>query len=314
MEERVGGEEVTKASTFKGIPMEILKTYTTSSWQSSFSSAEQIDNTQSLENGRVLFFPELSFTLTDEEQSLLTPDDIAQNSKNISFNKNNNEIRGVAKSISSERLQLLNNFFNRFVTHAQGLINNLLPHYHQALILGRTSFRPVEVQGRPSSYRKDDTRLHVDAFPANPNHGWRILRVFSNINPNQQPRIWRLGESFEDVVKQFLPTLRSPLPGSATLLQLLNITKKRRTLYDHMMLQLHDHMKANETYQRQAQQQEMHFPANSTWVVQTDHVSHAAMSGQYLLEQTFYLPVHAMLNEEKSPLRVLERILQKKLV
>jgi hypothetical protein len=40
----------------------------------------------------------------------------------------------------------------------------------------------------------------------------------------------------------------------------------------------------------------------------TDQVSHAAMSGQYQLEQTFYLPVAAMIDESRSPLRVLERL------
>jgi hypothetical protein len=40
----------------------------------------------------------------------------------------------------------------------------------------------------------------------------------------------------------------------------------------------------------------------------TDAVSHAAMAGQYQLEQTFLLPVGAMLDEQQSPLRILERL------
>ena len=34
------------------------------------------------------------------------------------------------------------------------------------------------------TWRKDDTRLHVDSFPATPSGGRRILRVFSNVNPD----------------------------------------------------------------------------------------------------------------------------------
>lgn len=49
--------------------------------------------------------------------------------------------------------------------------------------------------------------------------------------------------------------------------------------------------------------QRIDFPAHSTWLVFTDHVSHAALSGQFLLEQTFYLPVDAMVAPEKSPLK-----------
>ena len=46
----------------------------------------------------------------------------------------------------------------------------------------------------------------------------------------------------------------------------------------------------------------------------TDQVSHAAMAGQYQLEQTFYLPVAAMIDESRSPLRILERLKSRRLV
>jgi hypothetical protein len=38
------------------------------------------------------------------------------------------------------------------------------------------------------------------------------------------------------------------------------------------------------------------------------------LSGQYLLEQTFYLPPAAMQDETRAPLRRLERIYQRALV
>ena len=60
------------------------------------------------------------------------------------------------------------------------------------------------------------------------------------------------------------------------------------------MLQIHDRMKKNIDYQARVSFQEINFSANSTWIVFTDQVSHAALKGQYLLEQTFYLPTHAM--------------------
>jgi hypothetical protein len=74
------------------------------------------------------------------------------------------------------------------------------------------------------------------------------------------------------------------------------------------MLQLHDHMKEDAAYQQQAPQTAFDFPAGSAWVVFTDAVSHAAMAGQYQLEQTFLLPVDAMVDERQSPLRILERL------
>ena len=87
------------------------------------------------------------------------------------------------------------------------------PRYASRLTRGRTSFRPVEIAGRASSWRKDDTRLHVDAFPATPVHGRRILRVFANVNPYGKPRSWRVGDGFGAVADYFAPKLRLPLPG-----------------------------------------------------------------------------------------------------
>jgi hypothetical protein len=46
----------------------------------------------------------------------------------------------------------------------------------------------------------------------------------------------------------------------------------------------------------------------------TDQVSHAALAGQYALEQTFLIPQHALLCPEKSPASVLERLSGRNLV
>jgi hypothetical protein len=138
--------------------------------------------------------------------------------------------------------------------------------------------------------------------------------VFCNVNPHGEDRIWRIGEPFAQVAERFVPSISKPIPGTAALLRLLKITKSYRTPYDHYMLQLHDRMKADKHYQQSAAQQEVRFPPGSTWIVQTDHVSHAAMQGQYLLEQTFSLPVHGMQQEQLSPLKVLEGMLGRVLV
>src|SRR3990167_8100943 len=190
----------------------------------------------------------------------------------------------------------------RFNQCAIKLINQALPAYVAYLQVARTSYRPAEVYGRKSrSLKKDDTRLHVDAFPASPVQGRRILRVFSNINPHHQDRVWQIGERFEQVVNHFLPRIKKQMIHGKVL-QVLKITKSLRTRYDHMMLQLHDHMKLDGLYQQCVNKKEIRFPAGSTWVVQTDEVSHAALAGQFLLEQTFYLPVEAMENQHAAPL------------
>jgi hypothetical protein len=189
----------------------------------------------------------------------------------------------------------------------------ILPAYGEALA-GRTSFRPVEIRGRKTSTRKDDTKLHIDAFPSLPVGGKRILRVFSNVNPKQQDRIWRIGEDFESVARRFAGSITTPFWGSGWIMKKIGITRGFRTLYDNAMLSIHDAMKMDGQYQQDVLQNELRFPAGSTWVVYTDQVSHAAMAGQHAFEQTFYLPVSAMADESKASLRILERLTGKALV
>lgn len=279
-------------------------------WKQVFSVETQQEAIDALERGNVLFFPQLRFALEEGEQRFLTPTTVGK-SKNISYDLTRGMLRGT--SLEGTDAQQLQAMIHRFASYSHDLVLNLLPHYKSGIIRGRTSYRPVEVNGRASSWRKDDTRLHVDSFPSAPVQDKRILRVFSNINPHGGNRTWRLGESFEKVAGRFMPLIPAPMWGSSRLLELLHITKSRRSAYDHFMLQLHDSMKADMEYQAKVEQLTYHFPPGSTWMVYTDQVSHAAMSGQYLLEQTFYLPVAAMADPARSPLRVLERMTERTL-
>jgi len=291
--------------------MDILKQLEITTWDNRFKSAFQQDATQAIENGQLLFFPKLAFALQEHELRFLSPDYLLPQVKNISFNLNTQKLNGLQGG-AEEQAQIIA-MMSRFAQQAHQLITDLFPHYHQSLQIMRTSFRPAQITDRKTSYRKDDRLLHVDAFPANPNQGKRILRVFSNINPHNEPRVWQVGEPFETVAKRFLPQISRSWWGSNWLLKALKITKSLRTDYDHIMLQIHDRMKFDRGYQLTVDKKELCFPAQSSWIVQTDHVSHAALSGQHLLEQTFYLPVNAMMDPGKSPLKVLEQLMGSKL-
>lgn len=292
--------------------MDVIEKINIRQWNEPFSAETQMKAVQTLEDGQVLFFPELAFALNDIEKQFLSPEYVDGKAKNISFDIRNDRLGGAL--CDEEKKRILKAMMKRYAQYTQQFIHHLLPNYQHDLEIARTSFRPVEIIGRVTSYRKDDTRLHVDAFPSTPNQGRRILRVFSNVNPDNKPRVWRVGDRFENVAKKFMPNIANPLPGSANFLKLFNLTKSYRTPYDHFMLRMHNTMKADLNYQQVVPQQEIQFPSGSTWIVYTDCVSHAAMSGQFLFEQTFHLPVTAMQNENKSPLRILEKITARSLV
>ena len=88
----------------------------------------------------------------------------------------------------------------------------------------------------------------------------------------------------------------------------LGVTKGTRSSYDWLMLGLHDSAKLDAEYQQRSPQTEIPFHASSTWICFTDQVMHAALSGQFVLEQTFHLDVSAMAEPSRAPIRVLEKM------
>src|SRR4051794_6380328 len=148
---------------------------------------------EALEDGKVLYFPRLGFPLSAQEQALLRPDLLRQGVRNVSLDASG-ELKGVAgeHAVQATAKALM----ARFAASARGLVESLLPAYAAHLRAAPTSLRPMQVESRQQSWRADDRRLHVDAFPSRPNRGERILRVFANVNPNGEPRVWRVGEAF----------------------------------------------------------------------------------------------------------------------
>jgi hypothetical protein len=260
--------------------------------------------TSALERGDVLFFSSLRFVVHPDEAGLFTPA-ILGSAKNASFDPSTGRVGGTTSGVDA---RALGSMMQRFSDAAAALVSEVCPAYRSRLDRRRASFRPAEIAGRTTTWRKDDTRLHVDSFPATPSGGKRILRVFTNVNPEGRARSWRIGGEFEAVAARFVSKLRIPAPGSSQLLRLLRVTKTTRSPYDALMLQLHDLMKADDDFQAHTPQTAVDFPAGSTWMAFTDQVSHAAMAGQYQLEQTFLLPVDAMEDPQRSPLRILERL------
>ena len=272
------------------------------SWQLSVANDAWIT---ALEAGKVLYFPSIGFMPLPEELRLFTSDIRDPKTRNISLDASG-RLKGATGDEATQAA--LAAMIGRFRAQAESLIASLFPQYTNALRLAPTSFRPSLVETREQSWRADDRRLHIDAFPSRPNRGDRLLRVFTNVNPEGIPRVWRIGEPFEEIAQRFLPHVKPYSRWQAKALHGLHVTKSLRTEYDHMMLQLHDAMKSDPDYQKNAPQVTFSFPSGSTWICFSDQTSHASMSGQYLLEQTLHLPVARQYNKNTSPLAALTQL------
>ncbi|HEX2759301.1 MAG TPA: Kdo hydroxylase family protein [Rhizomicrobium sp.] len=272
-------------------------------WSGPFDAAVKTRALSALESGAVLYFPRLAFRLAEDEKQFLDAKVADGKAKNISLDHTSGKMQ--ASSLSGEPAARLAAMIERFGSQAAALVHDLLPYRN--VERARTSYRPVQVKGRSYSKISDDRLLHIDAFPTRPMHGRRILRFFANVAPSSS-RNWHVGQPFEDFAKAFLPRVGPHIPGKSWLYDKLGVTRGKRSLYDELMLSLHDAGKLDSGFQKNSPHQAVSFPPGSCWLVFTDQVLHAALGGEFALEQTFHLDVDQMAEPARAPIRVLERL------
>ncbi len=288
----------------------IREEFALSEWHGPFDAATQARALAALEKGQVLYFPGLAFPLGENERKFLDPALTDGKAKNISLNHTTGKLQGT--SAAGEKAERLAAMIERFGAGATRLVEDLLPGY-AGLERARTSYRPVEVEDRPYSVIQDDRLLHIDAFPSRPMQaGRRILRFFSNVAPSGS-RCWEVGEPFEDFARRFAPRVKPHLPGQSWLFARLGVTRGKRSAYDETMLSLHDAAKRDSRYQKNAPHTALDFPPGSSWLVYTDQVLHAALKGEFALEQTFHLDIAKMAEPQRAPIKVLERLTGRRL-
>jgi hypothetical protein len=287
------------------------------------SAVVQVSNLQSqagrwycdqLERGKIISFPQVPFDFPQSDcQFLLSQKQTGSRfHKNISYRPANDILKGVSSdSPDRERLQAVMRNFSR---QSAAFLAGFLSPYAGKLKMDFASFRPLEEQSRDLPLHKRNDLLHVDAFPTRPTRGARILRFFININPSAD-RIWNIGEPFDSLLPRLAQsqTISPQFRGSLSRMlvhagALLGLPVTDRSRYDEYMLYLHDWLKENTAFQRDSPQQRVAFPPGCAWMVYTDGVPHAVLSGRYALEQTFIVPTNAFVTREVAPVHVLERV------
>lgn len=267
-----------------------------------------------LEAGGILYFSEPPFDFPEADREFLVSQKRADSSvhKNVSYRPSEDAVRGLdgSEEIQGRLREVMRGYSQRVVA----FVRDFLRPYDNGYTLDYASFRPMEEEGRDLPLHKRNDLLHVDAFPSRPTRGGRILRVFTNIHPTKL-RVWNVGEPF--------PALASKLAKDAGLdrfaaeggtssigrmLGKLGAPIPDRSAYDRFMLHFHDWMKENARYQADGEKTRVDFPPMATWLVYTDGIPHAVLSGQHALEQTFIISRAALVTPQVSPIGVLEQL------
>jgi hypothetical protein len=272
---------------------------------------------QQLEDGRVLFFDRIPFDFPAEDREFLLSQRQSGSRlhKNVSYRPLQDTLRGTGGA--ADQTAHLRQIMRRFSAETVRFLASLLAPYAPHWTLDYASFRPEQEQGRDLPVHKRNDLLHLDSFPTRPMHGRRILRCFTNINPSAA-RVWNTTDGFATLAGQFATAAGladfaakgSPRanPLVKAVKSLFGLKSVDHSAYDRFMLRFHDFLKENTAFQQSCRKIRLEFPPGSTWICYTDMVPHAVLSGQFALEQTFIIPLSALITPDKAPIRILERI------
>lgn len=204
-------------------------------------------------------------------------------------------------------------------------LHRLLPHWDGALRRGKCSFRPIQERGRHLKPHASNELVHVDAGAYGATDGDRIFRFFVNVS-DREDRVWASKGSLQELLERhgaaagLLDTsgrlrmrIDKRLPDRAFSLAigaLARLNPLARALdstpYDRAMRRLHNYMKDSERFKRDERgYEEIRFPPYSAWMVFTDGVSHASLSGQFALVTTLIVARSALHYPQFSPYSLL---------
>jgi hypothetical protein len=275
------------------------------------SPTDAIASCSELEQGNILFFPEMPFAFPQEDLDflLMQKQGSSKGRKNIAYKPQSDCVTNHESKHLEERTRM-HQILRNYSLRVTAFLSRLISPYAEDWKLDYASFRPFQEKGRTLRLRARNDLLHVDAFPTRPTKGGRILRFFTNINP-KEPRVWITSNPFGELLHQFRDVQEFPAVRPHSQVPFMRWLRKvfcQRSPYDAFMLRMHHFLKENTTYQAECQKDRWEFPPFSCWVVFTDQVSHAALAGQYALEQTYLVPRCALLFPERAPISLLERM------
>ncbi len=270
-----------------------------------------------LELGKIVAFDTIPFDFPKEDREFLLSQRQSDSRlhKNISYRPAKDVLRGAVGAPAD--VARLHEIMRRYSSEVTSFLSKLLAPYAAHWSLDYASFRPEEEKGRDLPLHKRNDLLHVDSFPTRPMHGRRILRCFTNINPDE-PRVWNTTDEFSVLAAKYAQDAglsrfaargsRRANPIVRGIKKLLGLKAPDHSAYDHFMLRFHDYLKERADFQEHCNKVRLEFAPETTWLCFTDSVPHAVLSGRFALEQTFIIPLNALALPDKAPVRVLEKM------
>lgn len=278
-----------------------------------------------LESNHIVYFPRSPIPLPDAATLEYLRSELPSRLKlkNVSYHPEGARVTGLE---GDETLyERTRDVLKRHLDDVAGFIYRVMPRWRGACRVGTCSFRPIQERGRNLKPHASNELVHVDAGAYGATNGDRIFRFFVNVNEHED-RVWASKGSLSDVLEWHgaAAGLLDPSGGlqmsidkgladhafSAAIRGLAKLNPLAHTLdsspYDRTMRRLHNYMKDSEDFKRDMRgYEEIRFPPYSAWMVFTDGVSHASLSGQFALVTTIIVPRTALEHPQFSPYEIL---------
>jgi hypothetical protein len=269
---------------------------------------------QRLERGEILYYPGSPFPMPsdDDRAFLATQQQGGAVHKNISYDPLADRVHGCKQS-TPEHADRLHQVLGNFASSVMRWLELQLPRYSRHWERDRVSYRGLEEATRQLRLTARNDLLHVDAFPTRPSNGWRILRVFLNVNFTE-PRVWVTSDPFSRLLERYGHQVGLPSRGFSLsrvlrklrdVPQLFRPSRRPRSEYDAFMLRFHHFLKGNEEFQERTPKRLWSFPPGSVWLAMTDTASHAVLRGRHALEHSFFIAPQSLALPDESPASLL---------
>lgn len=301
----------------------MLKTYT----KETLAQATPGEVEENLERCNVVHFADCPIELPSETDLAFLREELPAQLKlkNISYHPEANRVRGLEGTL--EEIERASGILKKHHERVNVFLTSLMPNLSCNWTVGTSSFRPVQERGRDLKPHSSNELVHFDAGAYGATNGDRIFRFFVNVNPNED-RVWATKGTFPDVYARYgeaagispnqlskkdltkgpFDYVRSGIIKGLTAAGLRMAHVLDSSPYDRTMRRFHNFMKDTPEFQANPDGHvEMRFKPFSAWMVLTDSVSHASLSGQFAFVTTNLIPLENCSVPEMAPLNILRQ-------
>lgn len=296
--------------------------------QDQLAAAGPRDLSDALEDGAIVFFPRAPLPLPSDQDLEFFRVELPKllKLKNISYHPEAGDVSGLdaADKATTERVRRV---LTRVSDDIGTFLQNRMPGLTRGWTVGTCSFRPIQEKGRNLKPHASNELVHVDAGAYGATNGDRILRFFINVNPSED-RVWASKGAFPELYRRYgdAPGVRLAKPPARHLqkgpldhlrtgmlkgVAALGLPKARvldSSPYDRAMRRFHNFMKDTPAFQQDPQgHEDFRFPPFSAWMVFTDMVSHASVSGQHAIVHTSIVRLSSCAKPELAPYNILRQ-------